>query len=457
VRLGNVHAADRMRDSVATLRAGDIRAVALTVVDNAGVTRVKAVPTERLAHAATAGVGMSPVFDVFLVNDDITASREVGGPDGDLRLIPDLGRLTLLAAQPGWAWAPADKFTQEGPAFSACQRSFARRMMERASEMGCDLRMSFEHEWVLGHREDETVRPVANGPAYGMEVLIRVSDFARDLLDALQRQGVAVDQFHPEYSPGQLELSVAASDPVGAADVSVLVRQTIKAVARRHGLEASFAPAVVAGLVGNGGHVHFSPWMEGRNLFTGGDAPHGISESGQSFLAGILEVLPALTAVGAPSVASYTRLVPSHWAGPYRCWGLENREAAIRFIARSAGAPEGAANAEVKCFDASANPYLVVGSLIAAGLDGLQRGLKLPAAVSGDPALKSENELQAMNVERLPQGLEEAVARLEQCALLSKAMGPALFDTFVAVRRGELELFADSSPEEIVAATRWRY
>jgi glutamine synthetase len=439
------------------LRARAVRGVALTVVDNAGVTRVKAVPVGRVADAGMWGVGLSPVFDVFLVNDDITSSKHIGGPDGDLRLVPDPARVTPLAALPGWAWAPADKCTQEGASFAGCQRTFARRMAERAREAGIELQMSFETEWVLGRREEAGMVPIAQGPAYGMEVLIHASDYARDLLEALGEQGIAVEQFHPEYSPGQLEISIAPADPVGAADVNVLLRQTIKAVARRHGLAASFAPAVVAGQVGNGGHVHFSAWADGANLFTGGGGPHGLTERGESFVAGILDALPALTAIGAPSVASYVRLVPSHWAGAYACWGLENREAAIRFVTGTVGVRAGRANAEVKCFDHSANPYLVAGAVTAAGIDGIRRALRLPPAVSGDPALRPPEELHAAGVARLPQSLDDALVHLERCDLLREAMGEALFEAFAAVRRGEAELFRDRSPEEIVEAARWRY
>jgi glutamine synthetase len=129
----------------------------------------------------------------------------------------------------------------------------------------------------------------------------------------------------------------------------------------------------------------------------------------------------------------------------------------VRFITGSLGTRERRANAEVKCFDASANPYLVVGSLIVAGLDGMQRGLKLPQEVSGDPALKPEEELRALGTTRLPGSLDEALPHLEGCDLLREAMGEALFEAFLAVRRGEVELFRDTSPDDVVAATRWRY
>ena len=124
----------RARELAAELGARGVRTVALTWVDNAGITRVKAVPVTRLEHAAAWGVGMSPVFDVFLLDDSVTTSRHIGGPAGDLRLYPDLDRLVPLHAQPGWAWAPAVRLTQEGEPYPGCQRTFAARMVERGRE-----------------------------------------------------------------------------------------------------------------------------------------------------------------------------------------------------------------------------------------------------------------------------------------------------------------------------------
>src|SRR6266511_3145675 len=229
----------RARELSAGLAGRGVRAVALTWVDNAGVTRVKTVPVDRLPEAAAWGVGMSPVFDVFCVDDSITTSRHIGGPVGDLRLHPDLDRLTGLAAQQGWAWAPVDRWTQEGELYPACQRTFARRQAERAAQAGLELRMAYEVEWFIGKPGNDAV-PACTGPAYGMTRVIEVSDYVQDLLAAL------------------------------AAEGAVLVRQTIRAVAARLGLLVSFAPVVVAWQVGNGGHLHFSVREDGRNLFACG-------------------------------------------------------------------------------------------------------------------------------------------------------------------------------------------
>jgi glutamine synthetase len=393
----------RARALAGDLASVGVDGVAMSYVDNAGVTRVKTVPVAGLAQAAAWGVGMSPVFDVFCVDDSITAGRLTGGPTGDLRLHPDLDRLVPLAGQPGWAWAPVDRFTQEGVEHPGCQRSFARTMAARAAESGLDVRMGFEVEWAVGSDEDGGFRPGCSGPAYGMTRVVELSDYCRELLRALAAESVEALQLHPEYAAGQFELSTAPADPVQAADRVLLVRETVRAVTLRHGMTASFAPAVVVGQVGNGQHLHLSLHRDGRNLLAGGPGRYGMTPSGESFLAGLLEELPALCGVGAPSVSSQMRQEPSHWAGVYRCWGRENREAALRLITGSTGETERAANVELKCFDGSANPYLVVGAVLAVGLASLDEGKRLPEEVTGDPAAENPGVLERIGVDRLPQ------------------------------------------------------
>ena len=438
------------RELAADLVVRDVRTVALTFVDNAGITRVKAVPVTRLERAAGWGVGMSPVFDVFCVDDSTTTSRHIGGPAGDLRLYPDLNRLVPLHAQPGWAWAPVVRLTQEGEPHPGCQRGFAARMVERGHEAGLDLRMAFEVEWFVGA---EDLTPACGGPAYGMTRLVELSQYADDLLAALDAQGVPVDQFHPEYAPGQLEVSVAASDPIAAADRLVLVRQTIRAVSQAHGHVVSFAPVVVAGQVGNGGHLHLSGWKQERNLFADGDGPYGLTVRGESILAGLLQRLPALCAIGSPSPASYLRLVPQRWAGPWQCWGRENREAALRLITGTLGERSDAANAELKCFDGAANPYLLVGAVTAVAAASVDAALRLPAEVPDDPAALPSAE----QPRRLPQRLTEALAALRGDDLLAEALGEPLLEAFCAVRLAEEEMFAGLDPAAIAEATRWKY
>jgi glutamine synthetase len=443
-------------DLQAGLTSQGVVGVAVTLVDNSGIVRVKGIPVARLGDAAAKGIGAPPVFDAFGIDDSIAS---VGSPVGDLRLVPDLAALVPLAAQSGWAWAPADRVLVDGTPYPGCQRTFARNMARRAADIGLDVKMAFETEWVLDGGQasdsplDRALVPATTGPAYGMARLIELSGYARDLLVALAAERVAVEQIHPEYANSQMELSVSPLPPVGAADRLVLVRQTIRAVSANRGYRVSVSPAVSPDGVGNGAHLHFSVWDGEHNLFARGDGE--IPPVGEAWLAGVLDALPALLAVGAPSVASYLRLQPQRWAAPWWCWGRENREAALRLVDGSASTAGAAANAEVKVFDASANPYLVVGAVIAAGLDGIERDLRLPAEVTVDPARLDEGDRAQAGIARLPTSLGAALDAFDANAVIRNAMGPGLADTWSAVRRAEIERFAGATDDEVAGASRW--
>jgi glutamine synthetase len=447
--------AARAEEMLDGLREAGVVGVVLPWVDTSGVTRVKSVPLAKLPSAAAWGVGMSPVFDAFLFDDSIVAGRFAGSAVGDLRLHPDLDRLTVLAGQPGWAWAPVDRYDQDGQPHVQDSRLLLRRVVDELAGEGLSVQAAYEIEWAVGIAGSDDFVAGLSGPAYGMTRHVAVSDYARDLLTALAAQGVAVDQFHPEYAAGQLELSVSVEDPVAAADTTVLVRHTIKAVSARHGLRASFSPKVLADGVGNGGHVHLSLWRAGENLMSGGSGTFGLTGDGAAFIAGLLTHLSGLLAVGAPTVASYLRLIPSHWAGAFACWGLENREAAIRFVTGPSGRRQAAANVEVKCVDEAANPYLLMAGLLAAGRAGLASGATLPDPVGVDPATLSEEGRREAGIRSLPSSLDDAVRAFERDDVLAKVYGEELAATIVDVRRGEIAALEGKSPEDVAAALRW--
>jgi glutamine synthetase len=237
----------------------------------------------------------------------------------------------------------------------------------------------------------------------------------------------------------------------------VLVRQTIRAVAQRHGLQVSFAPAVLARGVGNGGHLHLSAWRDGRNLHAGGDGRLGMTAEAEGFLAGIVEQLPALAALLTPSPSSYLRMQPSHWAGVFAAWGHENRETAVRAVTGSVGHRDLAANLEIKSADLAANPYLAFAGVLAAGLDGMRRGLRPGPPVSGDPAGLDPAELAERGIRRLPESLADALVAFEKSGLLRETLGDVLADAVLAVRRGEQARVEHLTPEGIAEAYRWVY
>ncbi|MFJ4782316.1 glutamine synthetase family protein [Streptomyces sp. NPDC088794] len=437
-----------------------VHGIVLAYVDTAGIARVKTVPTAKLASAAAWGVGTSPVFDTFLADDSIVTTDVLGSPDGDLRMYPDLDQLAVLAGQPGWAWAPVDRITQEGEPHPACARTVLRRTVTEAAERhGITFRAAVEVEWAVGQGPSATGEfvPALTGPAYGAVRQVELSDYTADLLAAFAAQGVDVEQLHPEYASGQFEVSVGALDPVAAADRSVLVRQTIRAVAGRHGLVVSFAPAVFAEGVGNGGHLHLSAWRDGVNLHAGGAGRYGMTADAESFVAGVLGRLPALTALTAPSPASYLRLKPSQWAGVFTAWGRETRESAVRVVTGTAGLRDQAANLEVKPVDLAANPYLALTGVIAAGLHGLTSSAPLPQEITGDPARLDPAEAAARGVRRLPVSLAESVEELRKDEVLRAALGPVLADAVIAVRLGEIAAVDGRDDEGVAAAYRWKY
>jgi glutamine synthetase len=440
------------------LRDAGVEAVMLPFVDPSMIVRTKTIPIERFEIVAETGVGLSTLFNVAMSNDQFAlAEGYIDGPSGDIRLRPDPAATVPLAAMPGWAWAPVEQYTQAGERYAACPRAFARRLEEAFAARDLSVRVAFEFEFSIGTRGDDgSLVPAHEGPGYSDIALVRTHDFAFDLVTTAQSQGLQVQQLHPEYADGQFEMSIATRDPLDAADAAMLVRQTVRAVARRHGLVASFAPQTGSS-TGNGAHVHLSVWRGDRNLMSGGDGPEGMQPEGEAFIAGILEELPAIVAVTVPTVLGYERLQPHHWSGAMQCWGTENREAALRFVAGVSDATAGAANVEVKPVDGTANPYLAVGAILAAGLRGIDAQASLPPNTIEDPSSLADDVATERGVRQLPASLVEASERFAGSDVLRGAMGEFLFETFLATRRGEVEQYADAGVEELVHRLCWRF
>lgn len=446
------------KEVAASLEEQGVSAVALGFVDPSAIVRVKCIPVGRFVEAAAAGVGLSTLFNVAMSNDQFALlPGYIDGPSGDLRLRPDPAATVPLAAMPGWAWAPVDQWQQDGTPFPACPRTFLRGTVARLADAGLSVIGAFELEFSLGiQRDDDEFEPAHHGPGYSDIALVANHGFALDLVNTLEAQGLGVQQFHPEYGNGQFELSIAPRDPVAAADATMVVRQLVRAVAGRHDCRASFSPQVAQG-TGNGAHLHLSLWEGDRNLLSGGDGPAGMTDRGERFLAGILRELPAIVAVCAPTELSYLRLQPHHWSGAMQCWGTDNREAALRFVAGPRGVDSPSANAEIKPIDGASNAYLVFGAILAAGLHGLDADDRLPPSTEEDPFGLPEPERKARGVRQLPASLPEAIERLSASSVLRDAMGDFLFETFLATRRGEHEQYEGLDDDELIRRLRWRF
>ena len=265
-----------------------------------------------------------------------------------------------------------------------------------------------------------------------------------DMVAALEAQGIQVEQYYPELGHGQQELSIRHAPALAAADRQVFYRETVRAVAYRHGLYASLAPKPFPDQAGNGSHVHWSLWDRAgrRNLTHDPQGRFGVSPLGYHFIAGVLEHLPALLALTCPSVNSYRRLQPHFWSSAYTAWGPDNREGSRPHPSTFASDRAGSTNAELKACDASANPYLALGGLLAAGLDGVARKLE-PGSPSWStpPTTPRRSAPPATSCASRPPSPRPSII-WRATRVLTGALGPLLARSFLAVKRAEWAAFS---------------
>jgi glutamine synthetase len=366
-------------------------------------------------------------------------------PIGEIRVVPDLGTYRRLPYVPRVARVLCDQLGHDGQDWGCCGRSYLKSAVAAAADLGITVKAAFEDEFYLATGTPEDPQPFGNGPCYSTAGLDRAADVLIDIVDALTAQHVVVEQVLNEYGPGQQEISVRYTDALAAADQQVIVRDTIRAVAEvRHGLMASFAPKPYPDKIGSGAHIHFSLWdADGTNLIAHPNDPFDIGGVGASFVAGILEHLPALVALTCPSFQSYDRLSPAAWAGSTVSWGFDNREATLRVSSPFAGREAESANAELKASDSSANPYLALGGLMYSGLDGVRRGLTLPEPARSDPAKMTPAELASCGVRPLPATQVAALDALAADTLLTGSLGDLLARCIQATRRAEAQTAAE--------------
>jgi glutamine synthetase len=430
-------------DRIEELRAIGVELVAGSVTDLGGVTRAKYVPLRRLGDFARSGAGVSPSWSVFCVDTGIAFTPDIGVV-GDLRIRIDPADVRLI--DDGVAWAPGTLNDQQGAPAPLCVRSVLARTERAAADRGLTALLGTELECTMLAPDGSQASTEPWSP-YGIRTSLDRSAFLVDLATTAERAGLKIEQLHTEYGHDQLEVSLAPDTPVATADAVILGRIVIGRAAARHGLRISFSPVPFEGGAGNGAHLHLSLSDEEGPLFSGGDGPHGIRPVGGSAIAGVIEALPDLLGVYAGSAVSALRLKPGNWAGAAACWGLENREAAVRFVAATPGSPNGA-NAELKLIDPSANPYLAAAGLLGSALRGIDRGLDLPAEISVNP---SES---ATAPPPLATGQRAVIEALENSAVAAELLSPEIIEGLVAVRRYELTTFGELSPAETTQALR---
>lgn len=426
-------------------------------VDLAGVTRAKGVYLPTLRREADRSTGGTAVLDRAVRISQaqfaipVTADAVIAAtgllPTHDLRLVPDWSSLCELPYAAGHVAVAADTYDGEKP-WPGCPRGFLRRMGEAAAAAGLDVAMGVELEFVLLDAAE-----VAAGRLTRADACVFAQEAAFDrhpaaiaaILTALDAQGIPPAQVHPESAGGQWEISLAPTNPLTCADWIVSARQTVHAVAREHGLIATFLPLLGLDAGGSGMHVHMS--------FTG-EPDDGLGRWGEPAIAGILDHLDALLAVTAPTPASLQRFRPHFWVGAYRGWGVDNKEVPLRVVPGRSGAPR---DLEFKAIDATANPYLALGALVAAALDGIARGATAPAPVEGDPGSLSDDARAAAGTTALPHDPSATLAAFAADEALRAAMGEMLHRTYLTVKRVEAAELADMGLPAAAVLTLERY
>jgi glutamine synthetase len=425
--------------------------VRFVFVDHAGIPKAKAVHRDGFEGRARAGVGLAK--GVMALDPSGALNPESGlSPVGECRLIPDLSTLTALPFAGGQAMVSCDMTEPDADTpWEGCPRGALKRTLNRLSERGYRSVASYETEFYVWGPDG----PLDSTPYAGSFALTTAADFVAELAQTLEEMGIRPEQCHAEVGHGNLELSVGEDEALASADKRVLVLEAIRGVAHRMGLETTMAPKPYLEGAGNGHHLHVSLYEDDSPLLF--DASGSLSGTGSGFVAGLLEHLPAVMAFTAPSPNSYQRLAPGMWASAYGAYGLDNREAAVRLASPVAGRESATANIELKPVDVTCNPYLALCAVLAAGMDGVDRGLDPGEPTMVDPATLGDEERTSRGIRPLPASLDEALDALEGDDALVQALGEPLVRTHVAVARAQAAIARELPPEEVAATAAMLY
>lgn len=437
-----------------SLETSGIRFVRVLWCDNANIIRGKAIHKGALNHHLEHGVGISAAQQAIPVMYDAVVPQSGLSPVGEVRLVPDWSSLVVLPYAPGHARVIGDMVKDNIP-WSLCPRNFLKQMIAEANRQGFEVMAAFENEFYLlrdcvGGLGVEPADNTVFASTLAMDANLAVIN---EIAEALIAQGIPIEQYYPESGCGQHEISVRYTQALSASDRQIAFRETVRAVALHHKLKASFLPKIFADKASSGCHLHLSLWRNGQNLVPDSEGKDTISKTALAFIAGILEHLPALMALTTPSLNSYRRIRPHAWSGAFRAWGYDNREVAVRIPTH----PDGITNFELKTVDATANPYLALGAVIAVGLDGVRRHLQAGEPVEIDPGYMSVSERAERRIDPLPTNLGEAIAHLRQDRTLLDALGSDLSQAYLAVRTAEWEAMKDWQLEEEVKLLLERY
>jgi glutamine synthetase len=416
--------------------------VAFVCCDLGSIVRGRSFPSSELSRRLETGVGWVPA------NHSLTplgplADHDPFGSTGDLRLMGDPDTHVRVEGELGETpleFLLCDITEIDGRPWECCPRTFLREALaELERELGLRVLASFEHEFQL--QLDE---PPA--PPFSLEAQRRAEPFAAEVMGALEEAGVQPELLMAEFADHQFEIPVEAAPGIASADRSIVLREVVRELARRHGMRASFAPLLDPSGPGNGVHIHLSLLDgEGSPVLYDPERPDCLSELGARFAAGILLHAGALSALTAPSPPSAARLTPHRFSAGAVCLARQNREALLRIpplLGHPGAEPAGQMRLEYRGADATANPHLALAAILRAGLDGVRSELPPPPILEEDPSRLDPAEAARFGVGALPSSLANALQALADDATARGWFSPLLYDAYTGLKQSELEAMA---------------
>lgn len=368
--------------------------------------------------------------------------------ESDMFLVPDTATYAVLPWGNGKvARMMCDVYMNEKTPFEGDPRNALKKGLAKAKEKhGYELKVGPELEFFVfkngngGIPDPKNAQVHDDASYFDLATKDMAVDLRREIVPALESMGLQIEMSHHEVAPGQHEIDFKYGDALGIADSVLIYKTTVKMLARKYGLFASFMPKPVFGINGSGMHVHQSLWKEGKNEFYDGNDQYWLSATARHYIAGILHHARALSAVVAPTVNSYKRLVPGYEAPVYICWGRTNRSALVR-IPRSLEGKTAATRAEVRFPDPSCNPYLAFAAMLAAGLDGIEKKMEAPKPVEENLYHFDDRKLKELYIKTLPANLKEAMNELEADEVVRGALGKHIFEKLCEAQNEQWDAF----------------
>jgi glutamine synthetase len=424
------------RELIERVEVDDVKFISLQFTDVTGAVKSVDIPAERLDAALEDGVW----FDGSSVEGFARIQ------ESDMRLVLDEGTYAVLP------WSPVelrrarvfcDIYRPGGEPFAGDPRGILKRMLAKLTERGWTYNVGPEPEFFLFRRNGvESIHPVPHdvGGYFDFSAQDDAVRVRTELMDALSGMGLDVEMGHHEVALGQHEIDFRFADALRTADNVLTLKYTVKAIAAQHGLVASFMPKPIFGINGSGMHCHQSLFdADGNNLFFEASDEYRLSGVARSFIAGQLIHARALSALVAPTINSYKRLVPGYEAPVYVGWAQINRSALIR-IPRYTKGRDKSTRAELRFPDPSANPYLAFAAMLAAALDGIDRGLTPPEPLNNVNVYHlTPEEREARGISSLPGSLAEALHEFDQDDVLKSALGEQIAEAFLRAKWSEIE------------------